>query len=207
MSPGLSQWCPAKEWGAQTGTQEVPSDLEKSLIWGLQSTGTNCPERLWNLLLRRYYNDIQMLFCCRQAALAGGWTGWSSEVPSSPYYSVIPSEYTPRASISHRRGDSSIKDLAEALGRLRKGSNNRRERGQMKNKPHKISMANLWSEDVQCFCHVMLTWDNYWTWSHRNALGRKVGLLFQPLTLSLSLFFFSLLSRKRGNFTLIESMR
>lgn len=132
-----------------------------------------------------------MLFCCRQPALAGGWTRWSSEVPFSPYYFVIPSEYVLRASISHRRGDNSIKHLAEALSRLREGSNNRRNRGQMKNKPHKISMANLWIEDMRCFCHIMLTWDNYWAWSHRNTVGRKVGLLF------FSIFFFFPFQKKR----------
>ena len=32
---------------AQTGTQQVPFEHEKkSLIWGLQSTGKSCPERL-----------------------------------------------------------------------------------------------------------------------------------------------------------------
>jgi len=46
---------------------------ERTLQW--QSTGTGCPERLWNLLWR-YSRPLwtpSCVTCCREPALAGDW--------------------------------------------------------------------------------------------------------------------------------------
>ena len=44
-----------------------------SLMWGWQSTGTGCPERLWSLLWR--YSEpawtLSCMTCCRKPALVG----------------------------------------------------------------------------------------------------------------------------------------
>jgi len=50
----------------------------------------NSPER-WGSILWRYSKPTWMLSCatyCREPALAEGWTGRSTEVPSNPYNSV-----------------------------------------------------------------------------------------------------------------------
>jgi len=79
----------AKNWNVGGSTQICG---KTSLLWGWQSTGTDCPERLWSLLLWRYSRLVWMSSCviyCRERALAGSWTWWFLEVPSSPYSSVI----------------------------------------------------------------------------------------------------------------------
>jgi len=58
----------------------------RTLLWVRQSTATNCPERLWSLLLWRYSRPIWTPTCvtyCRVPALASGWTWWSPKVPIS----------------------------------------------------------------------------------------------------------------------------
>ena len=57
-----------------------------------RSTGTGCPGRWWSLLLWRCSRPAWMptcATCCREPALAGGWTRWSLEDHSNPYNSVI----------------------------------------------------------------------------------------------------------------------
>ena len=57
-----------------------------------QITGTCCPESWRSLLLRRHSEPAWMRFCatcCRWPALAGGWRGWSPEVPSNTDYAVF----------------------------------------------------------------------------------------------------------------------
>jgi len=57
---------------------------------GLQKVAQIVESLFW-----RYSRQVWMstnVTCCRETALAGGWTQWSSEVPSNPYNSVIPGE-------------------------------------------------------------------------------------------------------------------
>ena len=89
------KWCPATGQGVMDTNWNMGSSIQTrgwiSLLWGWQSTGTGSPEGLWSLLLWRYSKPIWMLShetYCRHPAVAGDWTGWCPEVPSSTYSSV-----------------------------------------------------------------------------------------------------------------------
>ena len=96
MRPGSFQQCTVREQGSMGTNWNTGSSIQTwgrtSLLWGWQSTGTGCPERLWSLLLWRYSRPTwtpTCATCCSKPALAGGWTWWSPEVPSNPCNSVI----------------------------------------------------------------------------------------------------------------------
>ena len=59
MGPGSFQWCPVTGQGAMGTNCNTGSSIwiwgRTSLLWGWQSTGTGCPERLWSLLLWRTF--------------------------------------------------------------------------------------------------------------------------------------------------------
>jgi len=90
MGPGCFQLCPVTKGKGQK------LKLGSSIwTWGktslLEGDRVGCLERLWSLLFWRYWKPASMLSCviyCREPALAGGWTRWSSDIPSNPYDSV-----------------------------------------------------------------------------------------------------------------------
>ena len=96
MGPDSFQWCPVTGQGATGTNWSIGSSIwiwgRTSSLWGWRSTGTGCPEELWNLLLWRHQNPpgcgpVQLT--AGDPALSGGWTRWSPEVPSNPYHSMI----------------------------------------------------------------------------------------------------------------------
>lgn len=96
MGLGHVQWGQVTEQEAVGRNWNIGSSNETwentSLLWGLQRTGTSCPDRLWNLLLRRYSKPAWTLSCVIYSgvsALVGGWARWSSEIPANPYNSLI----------------------------------------------------------------------------------------------------------------------
>ena len=96
MGPDSFQWCPVTGQEATGTNWSMRSSVwtwgRTSSLWGWRSTGTGCPEGLWSLLLWRYSRPgwtLSCAACSRWPCFSrGGWTRWSSEVPSNPEHSV-----------------------------------------------------------------------------------------------------------------------
>ena len=72
MGPDSFQWCPATGQGAMGTNWSTGSSIwtrgRTSSLWGWQSPGTDCPGRLWILLLWRYSRlswTLSCAACCR----------------------------------------------------------------------------------------------------------------------------------------------
>jgi len=97
MGPDSFQWCPVTGRGVMGTNWSRGSSTwrwgRNSLLWEWRSPGTGCPGRLWGLLLWRYSRPSwtsSCAACCRWPCFSrGGWTRWSTEVPSNPDHSVI----------------------------------------------------------------------------------------------------------------------
>jgi len=133
MTPGSFQWCPVAGQEAICKNRNTGNSIwtwgKISLLWGWQSNGTGCPERLWSLLLWRYSKAACTLSCAtyrREPVLAGDWAWWSqSSLPisvilwfydfisdlyfSTSHYGRVPNTQCLHKAITVSSGDKQIK--------------------------------------------------------------------------------------------------
>ena len=79
MGPSSFQWCPVTGQGAMGTNWSIGSSVwtwgRSSSLWGWRSTGTDCPGRLWSVLLWRYSRPtwtMSCAACCRWPCFGRG---------------------------------------------------------------------------------------------------------------------------------------